>query len=288
MEAITEVLLSSLGHLNLMEVYDIIDILIVAYLVYRLTRFIRRTNSSRVAAGLVTLFAVLWISDVWHLDVVNFLLRSTLELGLIAVVILFQPELRRMLEKMGSGSVFQLLSTAGSDVNALETAITQTLLACTDMSKKKTGALIVFERDNKLSEPLTTGTVINADTTAELLKNIFYDKAPLHDGAVIITDGKIQAAGCMLPMSSSINLSKDLGMRHRAGIGVSESSDAIAIICSEETGAISVAVDGMLKRQLKVETVEALLRQELLKDGETEKKGFRFRRKSKVNDTKDK
>ncbi len=283
MQAFTDFLFGGINYIKILEISDIIDITIVALIVYKLSMFIRKTNSARVAAGLLALVAVMWLSDVYNLFVINFLLRSTMELGLLAIVILFQPELRRMLEKMGSGSVLQLITAASVNPTTLDAAITQTLLACEDMSKSRTGALIVFERDNKLSEPLTTGTVINADTTAELLKNIFYDKAPLHDGAVIISAGKIEAAGCMLPMSSSVNLSKDLGMRHRAGIGVSENSDAIAIICSEETGAISVAVDGMLKRQLKVETVEALLRQELLRDDESEKKGFRFRRKSKLD-----
>ena len=181
----------------------------------------------------------------------------------LALMIIFQPELRRLLEKMGSGRVMSLF---GGDSRTMHTegAITQTVLACADLSKSRTGALIIFERDNQLVDPISTGTIIDAQVTAELLKNIFFVKAPLHDGAVIIKDGRIAAAGCMLPMSSNNNLSKDLGMRHRAGIGMSERSDAVCVIVSEETGSISVAVDGMLKRHLSVETVETLLRKELL------------------------
>ena len=156
----------------------------------------------------------------------------------------------------------------------MDTAITQTVIACKAMSKNKTGALIVFERINKLDNQINTGTIVNSDTTAELLKNVFFNKAPLHDGAVIISEGRIAAAGCMLPLSNNQNLSRDLGMRHRAGIGMSEHSDAVVAIVSEETGAISIAVDGMLKRHLSPETFEKILRNEIIVEEElgTEKK----------------
>ena len=151
----------------------------------------------------------------------------------------------------------------------------QTVLACSDMSKSRTGALIIFERDNRLSDYINTGTIVDAAPTAELIKNLFYNKAPLHDGAVIIREGRIAAAGCMLPLSSNPNLSKELGMRHRAGIGMSERSDAVVVIVSEESGGISVAVDGMLKRHLSPETCERLLRNELLQKEEARQKtGF--------------
>jgi diadenylate cyclase len=151
----------------------------------------------------------------------------------------------------------------------MENAIAQTVLACTDMSESHTGALIIFERDVDLGSIVNTGTLINADVTAELLKNLFYNKAPLHDGAVIIRDARIGAAGCVLPLTKSRNLSKDLGMRHRAGIGLSEESDAVVIIVSEETGAISLAVDGMLKRHLNSAALTELLHNELFIDEET-------------------
>ena len=149
------------------------------------------------------------------------------------------------------------------------------MLACTEMSASRTGALIIFERKVKLNDIMSTGTIINSDTTAELLKNLFYNKAPLHDGAVIIRDGRIAAAGCVLPLTKSTNLSKDLGMRHRAGIGLSEQSDAVVVIVSEETGSVSVAIEGMLKRHLTASVFEKLLRSELISDeDESSKRGF--------------
>jgi diadenylate cyclase len=166
---------------------------------------------------------------------------------------------------IGSGRI-TALSSRDKPGYTDDTAITQTLLACAELSRKRIGALIVFERDNRLGDQLSTGTLIDAATTAELLKNIFYPKAPLHDGAVIIRNGRIASAGCMLPLSSNGNLSRELGMRHRAGIGMSEHSDAVVAIVSEETGSISVAVEGMLKRHLSIETAEKLLRNELQPD----------------------
>ena len=176
----------------------------------------------------------------------------------------FQPELRRLLERVGSS-----LSTNRSiSTPAMETAIAQTVLACTDMSESHTGALIIFQRDVDLGSIVNTGTLVNADVTAELLKNLFYNKAPLHDGAVIIRDARIAAAGCVLPLTKNTNLSKDLGMRHRAGIGLSEESDAVVIIVSEESGAISLAIDGMLKRHLNAAALTQLLHNELFIDEE--------------------
>lgn len=285
MEQIKQILSESINFIQLMRLSDMIDILIVALVIFELMIFIRKTNSSRVALGIVILIAALWISEKLDLIVVNFLLRKTLEIGLIALVILFQPELRRALEKVGSGT---FLSLFNKDISTLgmEAIITQTVIACVDLSKTKTGALIIFERDNPLNDQINTGTIINADVTAELLKNIFYPKAPLHDGAVIVRNDRVAAAGCMLPLSSSTNLSRDLGMRHRAGIGMSERSDAVVVIVSEETGSISVAVDGMLKRHLTSDTFERLLTNELVH--ESAQSGGRLRRlnffRKKVND----
>lgn len=263
MNTITELFSNSANYIKTIGIADALDIAIVAFLIYNLIGLIRKTNTMKVAKGIVFLLLALWISGVLRLMMINFLLRKAVELGLIAIVILFQPELRRLLEKVGSNRWTSFLSSEFHSVH-MEGAITQTVLACSDMSRTHTGALIVFERDNQLTDPVSTGTLIDAEVTAELLKNIFFVKAPLHDGAVIVKDGRIAAAGCMLPMSNSMNLSKDLGMRHRAGIGMSEQSDAVVVIVSEETGAISVAVDGMLKRHLSPETVETLLRKELV------------------------
>ena len=263
MEQFKDSILRTVHYLLSARVPDIIDILIMAFLIYKLIELIRRTKSNKVAKGIIIVLLVLWTSDWLDLTVIHFLLSKAVEVGLLALIILFQPEIRRTLEKVGSGSIINLLR-GDIHVQTVDTAITQTVIACKAMSATKTGALIVFERVNKLDNQINTGTIIHSDTTAELLKNIFYDKAPLHDGAVIISGGKIAAAACMLPLSANQNLSRDLGMRHRAGIGMSEHSDAVVAIVSEETGAISIAVDGMLKRHLSPETFEKILRNEII------------------------
>ena len=271
MEVFSNGLSRSVNYLSTMGISDFLDIIIVAYLIYKAIGFVRRTNSNNLAKGLVVFLLALWGSDIFSLTMINFLLRKTAELGLIALLILFQPELRRLLERMGSG----FASGRSSSGTVMDSAISQTVQACCDMSDSKTGALIIFERGVALNSIISTGTVINADTTAELLKNMFFNKAPLHDGAVIIRDGRIAAAGCVLPLTQRTNLSKDLGMRHRAGIGLSEESDAVIIVVSEETGAISAAIDGMLKRHLSGEALDKLLRGELIREGDsTEKHSF--------------
>ncbi|MEF9971019.1 MAG: diadenylate cyclase, partial [Oscillospiraceae bacterium] len=201
MEELKNNLSQSVNYLFSARVSDILDMLIVAFLIYKLIGLIRRTNSTKVAKGIVIILFALWVSDWFRLTVVNFLLGKTVELGLLALVILFQPELRRILERVGSKSILSFLR-GNVHVKSVNTAITQTVIACNDMSKTKTGALIVFERINKLDNQMNTGTIINSDATADLIKNIFYDKAPLHDGAIIISDGRIAAAGCMLPLSN--------------------------------------------------------------------------------------
>lgn len=270
------------GHLGTIRVMDIVDILLVAAFFYFLITLVRRTKTNKLFQGIVYILLALWLSGEMQLYTVNYILRNAVQVGLLALVVLFQPEIRRFLEKLGTGSIFSRLLAAPHTLNA-DAAITQTVLACVDMSATRTGALIIFERDNRLDDQIRTGTILDAETTAELLKNIFYPKAPLHDGAAIIRSGRIQAAGCMLPLSNNPNLSKELGMRHRAGIGMSEASDAVVVIVSEETGAISVAVNGMLKRHLTKDTFEKILRNELIPEVKEEPTGaFRFlRRKEK-------
>ena len=194
---------------------------------------------------------------------------------MLALIVLFQPEIRRLLEQMGSRR-FMAFFTHAESTNVMEQMIGQTVLACTEMSQSRTGALIVFEREILLDDMVRSGTVLDAAVSSELLKNIFFVKAPMHDGAVIVRHGRVLGAGCMLPLSKNVNLSRDLGMRHRAGIGMSENSDAVVVIVSEETGSISVAIGGMLKRHLKPETLENLLRNELLPQEESEADKQRF------------
>ena len=260
MDLIRTIFQETVSDLASMRVTDVLDILIVAYLIFRVIMFVRKTNSYNLTKGILLLLVVLGASYILQLHMMNFLLRNAVELGLIALVILFQPELRRLLERMGGS----LTSSRTASSPVLETAIAQTVLACSEMSASRTGALIIFERRVKLTSIMNTGTIINSDVSAELVKNLFYNKAPLHDGAVIIRDGRIAAAGCVLPLTQSNNLSKELGMRHRAGIGLSEQSDAVVVIVSEETGAISMAVDGMLKRHLSPSTLDKLLHSDLI------------------------
>lgn len=262
MEAVANFLGTAISYIKTIGLTDAIDILIVAYLIYKAVMFVRKTNSRNLARGIMLLIIALILSYIFDLTMINFLLRRAMELGLIAIVILFQPELRKVLERVGSS----FTTNRSVSTPALETAIAQTVLACMEMSESKTGALLIFERRIDLSSIMATGTIINSDLSTELLKNLFYNKAPLHDGAVIIRDARIAAAGCVLPLTQSQNLSKDLGMRHRAGIGLSEQSDAVVIIVSEETGAISMAIDGMLKRHLNAAALTQLLHAELIID----------------------
>ncbi len=272
MDAIADVLNKGLNILSTMRLADLIDILIVAYLIYEAIWLVRRTNSYNLTKGLVVLLFVWALAEIFRLNMISSLLRKAVELGLIVLVILFQPELRRILERMGS-SLTTNRSVGGP---TMETAIAQTVLACSEMSDSRTGALIIFERNVKLNTIMGTGTIVNADVSSELLKNMFFNKAPLHDGAVIIRDGRLAAAGCVLPLTQSTNLSKELGMRHRAGIGLSEQSDAVVVIVSEETGAISMAVDGMLKRHLSPPTLDKLLHGELIVEEERTSRGNAF------------
>lgn len=252
------------SNFGMISISDIVDIAIMAFLIYKLIDLIRTTSSGKVMRGILLLVAAVVLSSAFHLYTFNWLLSKVLEIGVLAIVILFQPELRKLLEQVGSSTIGNVFSSRPATPDDMESAITQTVEAYTELSRTKTGALMVFERRNTLDEQIRTGTTLDAAVNAELLKNLFWNKAPLHDGAVIVREGRIVAAGCMLPMSGNLNLSKELGMRHRAGIGMSESSDAVVAIVSEETGSISVAVGGMLKRHLAPETLERLLRNELM------------------------
>lgn len=260
------------GYIRTMEVSDFIDIAIMAYVIYRVLLFIRSSRSGQVAKAILIILAALAIATLLDLNIISFLLSRAVELGLIALLIIFQPEMRRLLEKVGSGKLKGVFAKEEAP-DEMENAIRQTVAAFTSLSKDKVGALMVFERNTLLDDVLKSGTRLDATVSAELLKNLFWNKAPLHDGAVIVRSGRVEGAGCMLPLSSNVNLSRDLGMRHRAGIGMSENSDAVVVIVSEETGSISVAVGGMLKRHLAPETLERLLRKELMPE-ETPKGGY--------------
>ena len=246
---------------------DYLDIILVAFLFYQLMRFIRSTAATRIIRVVMAVALIYLLTDVMELHVLNFLLDQVLAVGAISMVVLFQPEIRRVMDRLGGVSIRKLLNP---DKNAelMDTVIHQTVQACEVMSREKIGALMVFERQQRLDEFFKTGTLIDGIASEQLIRNIFFPKAALHDGAMIIRDGRVTAAGCVLPLSDSHRLSADLGTRHRAGVGMSEASDAVVVIVSEETGTISVAVGGMLKRHLAPQTLERLLQKELCKKEE--------------------
>ena len=260
--------INTVGYLRLVTISDLVDIAILIFLFYKLIGLFRRTNAAKVARAVLLIVVAMWLAYQFNLHALNFLLSRAVELGFLALVIIFQPEIRRFLERIGSNNV-SLLSRyfrPQAPSSDLEQAIDETVEAYAEMSKNRVGALMVFERGTDLSNIISSGTPFQSTVTSELLKNLFYPNAPLHDGAV---DGRIAAAACMLPMSERMNLSKELGMRHRAGIGMSERSDAVVAIVSEETGAISTVVNGNLRRHLSPETLGRILRNELLPREET-------------------
>ncbi len=241
---------------------DYLDIILVAYLIYKLLPLFRSTGTARIAWVVSVIIVVAWLTKVLKLHTLSYLFSEVLTIGLLALVVLFQPELRRMIDHLSNVKLKHLLGTEKPQQEMVP-VIAQVVHACETMSREKVGALIVFARDNRLDEYFKTGTMIEGRVSEQLLRNIFFPKAVLHDGAVIIRDGMVTAAACVLPLSESSRLSADLGTRHRAAVGMSEVSDAVVVVVSEETGAISVAVGGMLKRHLAPQTLERLLRNEL-------------------------
>lgn len=257
--------------IRLFKITDVIDIVIVAIIIYNLLKMIRETRAVQLVKGIVLLFLALQLSAWFNLTTMNFLLRNTMQIGLFAIVVIFQPELRSMLERLGrskAGDLITFNTIIGSE-SEFEKSIDEIADACINLSRTKTGALIVIERSTKLGDVIKTGTLINAEITSSLLENIFVPNTPLHDGAVIIRDDKIFSAGCLLPLTSNTNLSRELGTRHRAALGMSENSDALVIVVSEETGKISLAVNGTLTRNL----IDMTLRHAL-------EKGLSMQRKS--------
>lgn len=257
-----EYLQSILEKLPMMKWSDLLDIIIVAFLIYKLLPILRSTGTVRIAGLVAIVLVITWLTDAWELNTLNFILNQLLAIGLIAIVVLFQPEIRRMLDHMTNIKFREFLATEKPAQEMLP-IIQQTVRACEAMSDSRTGALIVFTRLNRLDEYFKTGTMIDGKVSEQLIRNVFFPKAALHDGAMIVRDGRVAAAGCVLPLSDSNRLSADLGTRHRAAVGMSEVSDAVVVVVSEETGAISVAVSGMLKRHLTPHTLERLLRHEL-------------------------
>lgn len=252
-------------YIDLIRISDVVDILIVSVIIYYLIKLLRETRAMQLVKGLLILFAVFVASDWFKLNTMHYLLSSAMQIGMFALMVIFQPELRSMLERVGRLKVGNFLDlTQEKTTEQMNLVIESVVKAACDMSGTKTGALIVFERQTKLGEVIRTGTPIDASVTSRLLENIFVPNTPLHDGAVIISKCRVAAASCLLRLTDNNNLSRDLGTRHRAAIGVTETSDAVVVVVSEETGKISIALDGTLTRNLNAETLTNALRKTLI------------------------
>ena len=262
-ENIFENIVSSVG------ITDVLDIAIIAFLIYKLLGFIRETRAEQLAKGLLLLVIATVFSKWFHLYTLHWLLSGILSAGLIAIVVIFQPELRRALEYLGRSRITNVFGEV--DKEEAKRIVGQFVEAVESMSASRTGALIVIEREISLNDIVETGTVIDAQITAQMIGTIFYEGTPLHDGAVIVRGDKLYAAGCVLPLTQNKELNKELGTRHRAGIGITENSDALVIIVSEETGVISIAQNGKLTRFLDGKKIEKKLLN-LYFEGETEQK----------------
>jgi len=245
---------------------DIIDILAVSVLLYFGYKFIRNRRASKLFAGVILVFIALLFGEIAGMHALQFIFKNFFQVGVIALVILFQPELRSALEKMGGTSLKGLKNMADRNTDAYMLVIREVSTAVSEMASQRTGALIVCERSTKLGEIVATGTVVDAQVNSFLIRNIFFNKAPLHDGAMIISEGRIHSAGCLLPLSAQNDINRDLGTRHRAGLGLSENSDAVVVIVSEETGVISVAVDGILTRGFTADTLRVRLTELLVEE----------------------
>lgn len=256
---------SAAKYIQLFKWNDIIDVLIIILLGIYLMKFIRETRAGQLVKGITILIIILQLSIWLKLTAVNYLLETTMQVGMFAVLVIFQPELRSILERLGrskAGSLFTLSSA--SDENVLESSINEITAAAVNMSLTKTGALIVIERETHLGEIMSNGTRLDSMISAPLLETIFFHNTPLHDGAVIIRNGRIMNAGCVLPLTPNSNLSHELGTRHRAAIGVTETSDAIVVVVSEETGKISLAINGTMSRNMTADTLKKALRKKLV------------------------
>ena len=257
------------------------DIILVTFLIYKLLPIFRSTGTARIAWVVVFVMAATWITNLLELNVLHYVLSQLLSIGLIAIVVLFQPELRRMIDHMSNIKFKEFIGIKRWNHEMLN-VISQTVKACETMSRERVGALIVFARNSSLEEYFKTGTLLDAQVSEQLLRNVFFPKAALHDGAVIVRDGRVAVAGCVLPLSDTNRLSVELGTRHRAAVGMSEVSDAVIVVVSEETGAISVAVGGMLKRHLAPQTLERLLLNELCPENAAQEENIVLKLKQKL------
>ncbi len=258
----------------------VIDILIVSYIAYKIIQLVQETRAWSLFKGLLAILVVAVISDIFNLRTISFLIDNIIAFAFLAIVVIFQPEIRRALEKLGTGGFRNIFGSNGSEEDILKTTtmIEEVVNVCESMSQSYTGSIIVIERDIKLGEIINKGVQMESKISEALLMSIFNTKTPLHDGAVIIRDEKIMAAACVLPLTDNPNLSSDLGTRHRAALGITEVSDCIAIVTSEESGKISYANNGGLVRNLTKETLRKAMQINLLKGEKTKRRTFSFLR----------
>ena len=270
-----------LKYAQILRINDIIDIFIVAVIVYYLIKIVRETRAMQLVKGLIVFMIMFVLSNALRLTALNYILGTTLQFGVFALIVIFQPELRNILERLGRIKVDNIINlSANNDAEAsrIESAISAVTEAAVHMSASRTGALMVFERETRLGEYISTGTLLNAKISSQLLENIFVPNTPLHDGAVIMRGDKIMTAGCLLPLTANTNLSTELGTRHRAAIGLSEVTDAAIIVVSEETGKISIARNGSLTRNLTEESLKKALTKILTKNQQSSEQRIEFRR----------
>ncbi|MBE6761946.1 MAG: TIGR00159 family protein [Ruminococcaceae bacterium] len=257
------------------RIVDILDILVIAFLIYKCIEFFSKTRGGQLVKGLLLLLVMAIIADWLDMVTVNFLMVRVMDSLLIAAVIIFHPEIRRVLERVGTSKLGLLGrgSATDSEEERISKCIDAACKAAGSMQEQKCGALMVFERTTQLGEIVATGTLIDAEATSPLIANVFFPKSPLHDGGMILRQGKVYAAGCILPLTQNTALNKELGTRHRAAIGMSENSDAVVVVVSEETGTISLAVNGELRRGFDAITLHNEL-SELLIDSSEANTGF--------------
>ncbi len=292
MNILLELFNNILAVFRTIQVKDVVDIIAITFIIFSLFKLVRETRAEQLLKGVVVLLAVYLISSVFGLTMMTGLMRLLFEFSVLIIAIIFQPEIRKALERIGQSNLgkryFSFIFNKGKtdeEVKAIKRSIINVADAATVFSSSKTGALIVFERDVKLSDIADTGTILDSEPSVALLGNIFFNKAPLHDGATIIRNGKIYACGCILPLTDNKNVDINLGTRHRAALGMTEISDAAIVIVSEETGNISIAVNGKLTRDYNRETLIAQLENLLIDDTKVYvKKSSRFSSKRKENE----
>lgn len=274
----SEIISNILNNLNTFQMRDAVDVVVITFALYELIKLARKSRAGQVVKGLLVFLCLFALAYWFNLRTVSWVLSNLVQIGFLAMVVIFQPELRRGLERMGRSSNWMrrfLASSRRTDPGLRgqwQSAVVAICDAAEQLSDTRTGALMVLERYNDLAEIIRTGTPLHADVIPEMLGTIFYEGTPLHDGATIIRDGKIVAAGCVLPLSNNLEMGKDMGTRHRAGLGMSENSDAIVVVVSEETGIISMAKNGVLIRRLDRQNLFSLLQEEIIPPEKEEKK----------------